>query len=61
MIIAVGAVGLCGSCEHVSVNETRRGTTYYRCLRAKWDDRLARYPQLPVVQCVGYEPAGQPR
>ena len=48
--------GLCGECRHASVKETRRGTAYLRCVRASWDPRLVRYPALPVVSCVGFEP-----
>ena len=48
--------GLCGECRHASVKETRRGTAYLRCLRATWDPRLVRYPALPVLTCVGFEP-----
>ncbi|MGH3437808.1 MAG: hypothetical protein ACRDRN_15235 [Sciscionella sp.] len=47
--------GLCGSCRYRKLNETRRGTTYLRCTRASWDDRLPRYPRLPVEGCVGFE------
>jgi hypothetical protein len=47
--------GLCTSCRHGKVNATRRGTAYLRCLRAEWDDRLVRYPRLPVLSCPGYE------
>jgi propionyl-CoA synthetase len=47
--------GLCWACRHSKVNETRRGTAYIRCTRAEWDDRLRRYPPLPVLSCVGYE------
>jgi hypothetical protein len=53
-----GAPGLCGTCVHAKLNETHRGTAYLRCTRAAWDDRLPRYPRLPVRECVGYE-AGQ--
>lgn len=48
------AAGLCGKCLYASTNSTRRGTTYLRCTRAKWDDRLVKYPRLPVLDCVGY-------
>jgi hypothetical protein len=51
--------GLCWTCLHSKLNHTRRGTTYLRCTRAEWDDRMTRYPRLPVLSCVGYE--GQPR
>jgi hypothetical protein len=50
--------GLCGSCRHASIKGTRRGTTYLRCTRAEWDSRLVRYPPLPVLTCVGYDPPG---
>ncbi|MEZ0066990.1 putative cupin superfamily protein [Streptacidiphilus sp. MAP12-20] len=47
--------GLCAGCRHHLLNETRRGTAYLRCGRAASDDRLPRYPRLPVVDCVGFE------
>lgn len=47
--------GLCAQCVFVRVNRTRRTTTYVRCTRATWDERLVKYPRLPVVSCVGYE------
>jgi len=47
--------GLCGSCGHAKLNETRRGTAYLRCTRAVWDAALPRYPRLPVTQCAGFE------
>ena len=49
--------GLCGDCAYAARNTTRRGTTYWRCTRAGWDDRLVRYPRLPVTACVGHRPA----
>jgi propionyl-CoA synthetase len=52
-----GEAGLCRTCQHPLLNETRRGTVYLRCSRATWDQRLPRYPRLPVSQCAGYEPA----
>ena len=54
---ALGAPpGLCGECVHARVNVTRRGPAYLRCARASWDERLVRYPRLPVRECVGFEP-----
>ena len=50
-----GQPGLCLGCQHARLNETRRGTAYLRCSRASWDDRLVRYPRLPVSECVGFE------
>jgi propionyl-CoA synthetase len=50
--------GLCGACRHAVVKGTNRGTAYLRCTRASWDDRLVRYPRLPVTGCAGFEPSG---
>jgi hypothetical protein len=50
--------GLCGECRHAAVKGTNRGTAYLRCTRASWDDRLTRYPSLPVTSCAGFESAG---
>lgn len=49
--------GLCQDCRYAKLNETRRGTAYLRCGRSAWDDRLVRYPRLPVTECVGFEAA----
>ncbi|HVX43185.1 MAG TPA: hypothetical protein VHC49_04850 [Mycobacteriales bacterium] len=47
--------GLCARCRYALLRPTRRGTTYLRCTRAEWDERLAKYPRLPVRSCPGYE------
>jgi len=53
--------GLCGTCRHAKLNQTRRGTAYLRCTRAEWDPALTRYPRLPVTDCAGFEPhQGEP-
>jgi hypothetical protein len=52
--------GLCGACRHASVKGTNRGTAYLRCTRASWDDRLPRYPRLPVTSCIGFQGAEEP-
>ncbi len=49
--------GLCRMCLHALVKSTNRGTAYLRCTRAAWDDSLVKYPRLPVIGCVGFEPA----
>jgi propionyl-CoA synthetase len=49
--------GLCAQCGHALVKGTNRGTAYLRCTRASWDDRLVKYPRLPVLGCAGFEPA----
>lgn len=48
--------GLCGLCAHAIVTVTRRGPTYLRCGLAATDSRLHKYPVLPVLACVGFEP-----
>jgi hypothetical protein len=47
--------GLCLTCRHALLNQTRRGTAYLRCGRSAWDERLVRYPRLPVIECAGFE------
>jgi hypothetical protein len=49
------APGLCLTCRYAKLNQTRRGTAYLRCGRSAWDDRLVRYPRLPVIECAGFE------
>lgn len=51
--------GLCAECRHALVKGTNRGTAYLRCTRASWDASLAKYPRLPVIGCVGFEPADE--
>jgi uncharacterized cupin superfamily protein len=51
--------GLCTDCAHALVNVTRRDTAYLRCARAAWDDRLVRYPRLPVRECAGFTSRGE--
>lgn len=47
--------GLCGQCLHLEVIRSRT-STFVRCARADWDQRLTRYPPLPRFTCVGFEP-----
>ena len=49
------AVGLCLDCRWMRATTNRRGSTFYRCLRAETDARFQRYPPLPVLACPGYE------
>ena len=51
--------GMCGGCRHALVKQTHRGTAYLRCGRAAWDDRLVRYPRLPVTDCEGFAAVDQ--
>jgi hypothetical protein len=53
------AVGLCGDCRWMRVVTNRRGSRFIRCGRADTDARFVRYPPLPVLHCIGYEPGGE--
>lgn len=48
-------VGLCATCRYVQVIGTDRGSRFYLCERSKTDPRFPRYPELPVVSCIGYD------
>lgn len=48
--------GLCATCQHMERTESRRGSVFYRCLRAQTDASFRKYPPLPVRQCRGYQP-----
>jgi hypothetical protein len=47
--------GLCDSCRHQRVVRNTRGSVFSMCERSKADERFAKYPRLPVLECVGYE------
>ena len=49
------AVGLCAACRHVDVVRSAR-SAFYRCRRSFTDPRFPKYPALPVLRCVGFEP-----
>ena len=49
------AAGLCATCKWVRIAKNRRGSVFYRCLRADTDPRFVKYPPLPVLRCPGYE------
>lgn len=53
------AAGLCGTCAHVLIRPTRRGTTYLRCGLAA-EGGYPKYPQLPTHDCTGYEVSRAP-
>lgn len=46
--------GLCGSCAHVRVVETRKGSRFYLCQLSEADARFPRYPRIPVLRCAGF-------
>ncbi|MBI1354809.1 MAG: hypothetical protein GC160_10710 [Acidobacteria bacterium] len=53
-------MGLCAACAHVAVTRSAKGSTFYRCRRAKTDPAYAKYPPLPVLRCPGFEPQRPP-
>ncbi len=48
-------VGLCATCKWVRIATNKRGSVFYRCLRADTDPRFVKYPPLPVLRCPGYD------
>jgi hypothetical protein len=48
--------GLCDSCRYQRIVRNTRGSVFSMCERSQTDERFAKYPRLPVLQCVGYEP-----
>ena len=48
-------VGLCATCKYAQRVKSDRGPTYYLCRLAAVDDRFVKYPNLPVLECEGYE------
>jgi hypothetical protein len=51
--------GLCESCDHQRIIESRRGSRFVLCELSRGDARFPRYPGLPVVSCAGYRPRSQ--
>lgn len=48
-------VGLCFRCRWMRASGNRRGSVFFRCLRAESDPAYRRYPVLPMRSCPGYE------
>jgi hypothetical protein len=49
-------VGLCVTCRHASRIANPRGSIFYLCERSRTDPGFPRYPRLPVIACIGWEP-----
>jgi hypothetical protein len=49
-------VGLCAACRFARVQESVKGSVFWRCSRAAADPRFRPYPPLPVRACPGFEP-----
>lgn len=46
--------GLCGTCCHVRIVRSDKGSVFYRCSLAEKDPAYPKYPALPVVRCAGW-------
>jgi hypothetical protein len=49
------AVGLCSICVHARKGTNARGSTFWQCRAARENPELRRYPELPILSCVGFE------
>lgn len=49
-------IGLCPDCLHSRPVTSTRGATFSLCERSTADPSFAKYPHLPVLRCLGYEP-----
>jgi hypothetical protein len=47
--------GLCGSCCNARIVNARSGSCFYLCQLSARNPLLAKYPQIPVLRCAGYE------
>ncbi len=54
----MSAIGLCESCRHAQIIQSKRGSTFYLCLRSNDDAGFDKYPRLPVLSCRGYAAGG---
>ncbi len=48
--------GLCATCRNLRVITSHKGNIYYLCGLAAVDNRYAKYPTLPVIDCAGFLP-----
>jgi hypothetical protein len=49
------ARGLCETCRHVRILETKNGSSFYLCQLWSVDAAFAKYPHIPILDCSGYE------
>jgi hypothetical protein len=47
--------GLCNACSHQRVVTNTRGSVFSLCEKSREDDRFAKYPRIPVLECPGFE------
>jgi hypothetical protein len=48
--------GLCSRCVHARKLVSARGSEFWRCAIADSDPSWPKYPRLPVLRCVRFEP-----
>ncbi len=48
-------VGLCFDCRSAQKLTSAKGSSFYRCVRARSDPAFRDYPPLPVRACSGFE------
>jgi hypothetical protein len=53
--------GLCAACAHAREITSARGASFVLCSLSRTDERFTKYPRLPVLRCVGFEPSEPPR
>jgi hypothetical protein len=58
--IAANNSGLCGDCVHARTIKSDRGSEFVQCQLSFTDPRFAKYPQLPVLACIGYAKGESP-
>jgi len=56
LVFSPDGAGLCDSCRHQRVVKNTRGSVFSMCERSKTDERFPKYPRLPVLKCIGFEP-----
>lgn len=49
-----GFAGLCADCQFAKRINSARGTVFYLCKMSATDESFAKYPRLPMIECVGY-------
>jgi len=50
------SAGLCATCIHARRIESARGSVFVLCARSRDDTRFTKYPPLPVLRCIGWQP-----
>lgn len=53
--------GLCAECVNARRIQSDRGAVFWLCELSATDSRFAKYPRLPVIQCVGFEQKSEGR